>query len=214
MRSRNGNFTGAEGEIKPSPNSDFLKFQSVQYNFIDKPARLYYIKSSLYGITFEGLHTYIDTNAVMRIKLASFVNIVEVSGKIMNKSETVTMFNDICVLAPAALISNDIKWYPIDSLTVDASFENAGNTITARLLFNPKGELINFESNDRYESADGKNFKNYKWSTPIRDYNYFGNVKLASYGEAIWHKPENKYIYGKLRIKNVEYNVTSSTLID
>lgn len=56
--------------------------------------------------------------------------------------------------------------------------------------------------------------KNYKWSTPIRDYNYFGNVKLALHGEAIWHKPENKYIYGKLRIKNVEYNVTSSTLID
>ncbi|MGK9475360.1 DUF6544 family protein [Melioribacter sp. OK-6-Me] len=198
-----------EGEIKTSPDSKFLKYTSVQYNFIDSPARIYLIRSSLYGIPFEGLHTYIDSNAIMRIRLASFFNVAEAKGDIMNKSETVTMFNDLCLLAPGALIDRKIKWFPIDSLTVDAVFENAGSKIKARLYFNAKGELVNFESSDRYESSDGKTYRNYKWSTPVKNYRNFGDVKLASYGEAVWHEPDGKFIYAKMYVKNVDYNVKS-----
>ncbi len=199
----------AEGEIKTDPNSRFLKYTSVQYNFIDDPARIYFIRSSLYGIPFEGLHTYIDSNAIMRIKLASFFKVAEAKGDIMNKSETVTMFNDLCLFAPAALINKKIEWFIIDSLTVDAVFENAGNKVKARLYFNEKGELINFESDDRYESMDGKTYRNYRWSTPVKDYRNFGDARLASYGEARWHKPEGKYVYAKVYIKKVDYNVNS-----
>ncbi|AFN73806.1 hypothetical protein MROS_0563 [Melioribacter roseus P3M-2] len=196
----------AEGEIKTAPDSKFLKYRSTQYNFIDNPARFYYIRSSLYGIPFEGLHTYADSGAVMRIKLASFFTVAEAKGEIMNKSETVTMFNDICLFAPAALIDPKIEWFPVDSLTVDAFFENAGNRIKARLYFNTKGELVNFESDDRYESADGKTYVNYRWSTPVKDYRNFGEAKLASYGEAVWHKPEGKFVYAKMRLKEIVCN--------
>jgi hypothetical protein len=152
------------------------------------------------------LHTYADSGAVMRIKLASFFTVAEAKGEIMNKSETVTMFNDICLFAPAALIDQKIEWFPVDSLTVDAFFENAGIRIKARLYFNAKGELVNFESDDRYESADGKTYVNYRWSTPVKDYRNFGEAKLASYGEAVWHKPEGKFVYAKMRLKEIVCN--------
>jgi hypothetical protein len=194
------------GEIKPKPESGFLKFNSIQYNFFDTPVRAFYIKSKMYGLPFDGIHLYVGPNATMQIKIASLFQVVDAKGPEMNRGETVTLFNDMCFFAPASLINKNIEWHPIDSLTVKARFSNYGNTITAILFFNEKGELINFSSNDRYETSDGKVYKNYEWTTPIKDYKEFHDRKLASYGEAIWHKPEGEFCYGKFHIFDVEYN--------
>ena len=194
------------GGIKPKPESDFLDFKSVQYNFFDEPTRAFYIESKMYGLPFDGLHLYVGPIATMQIKIASLFQIVDAKGPEMNKGETVTMFNDMCFVAPASLISKNIEWETIDSLTVKARFTNQGNTINAILYFNEKGELINFSSNDRYESADGKVYNNYEWTTPIKNYKDFNGRKSASYGEAIWHKPDGEFCYGKFNIINIEYN--------
>jgi len=194
------------GGIKPKPESDFLDFNSIQYDFFDKPTRAFYIESQMYGLPFDGIHLYVGSSATMQIKIASLFQIVDAKGPEMNKGETVTMFNDMCIFAPASIISENIEWETIDSLTVKARFSNQGNTITAILYFNEKGELINFSSNDRYESADGKVFKNYEWTTPIKNYKNFHGRKSASYGEAVWHKPDGEFCYGKFNIIDIEYN--------
>ena len=49
----------------------------------------------------------------------------------MTQGETVTMFNDMCVMAPATLIDPAIVWEPVDARTARASFTNAGYRIRA-----------------------------------------------------------------------------------
>lgn len=66
--------------------------------------------------------------------------------------------------------------------------------------------MINFSSEDRAESVDGKTFTNYRWTTPLGNYKNFGGRTLASYGEAIWHKPEGEYRYAKFDLVDIEYN--------
>jgi hypothetical protein len=195
-----------QGGIKPSAGSNFLDFHSVQYNFFDNPTRAFYIKSKMYGIPFDGLHLYSGQNATMQIKIASLFQVADAKGIKMNKSETVTMFNDMCFFAPASLIDKNIEWETIDSLKVKAKFTNQGNTIAAILFFNNKGELINFSSFDRYETADGKIYNNYEWTTPVKNYKENNGRKTASYGEAIWHKPEGEFCYGKFNLLEIEYN--------
>jgi hypothetical protein len=196
----------SSGGIKLKPDSDFLNYNATQYNFFDQPARAFFIKSKMYGLPFDGLHLYIGRNATMRIKVASLIQVVDAKGPEMNKGETVTMFNDMCFLAPPSLIDKNIEWETVDSLTVKAKFTNQENTITAVLFFNEKGELVNFSSKDRYESADGKVYKSYEWTTPLKNYKDYNGRKLASYGEAIWHKPSGEYCYIKFNVINIEYN--------
>jgi hypothetical protein len=195
------------GGIKPSPDSDFLNFVSTQYNFIDEPARIFYIQSKLYSIPFDGLHVYVGPDAVMRIKIASLFQIVNAKGPEMNKSETVTLFNDMCLMAPATLIDKHIEWEIIDSLNVKARFTNQGNTVSAILSFNPKGELVDFSSKDRYESADGKIFNNYEWTTPVAEYREIVGRRIAANAELLWHKPTGKFCYGKFELVNIGYNL-------
>lgn len=194
------------GRMKFKMESNWTDIYSRQYNFFDEPSRLFYIESKMFGIPFDGLHLYIGDSATMQIKVASIFKVVDAKGEKMNQSETVTMFNDMCLMAPATLIDKKIQWEKIDTHTAKAKFTNKSNTITALLYFNEEGGLINFISNDRYHSSDGKAYNNYKWSTPVKNYIDIDGRKFPAFAEAIWHTPEGEFSYANFYIKEIEYN--------
>lgn len=204
VRNFRAKFTGV---MRFKKESRWMDIRSQQYDFFDDPTRVFYIESTLYGVPFDGLHLYKGPSATMQIKVASLFPVADAKGPKMNQGETVTLFNDMCVMAPATLIGRDIQWETVDPLTAKAKFTNQGNTITALLYFNEKGELINFVSDDRYQSTDGRTYLNYRWSTPIKDYkDVDGGRKIGAYGEAIWHTPEGEFAYAKFDLVEIEYN--------
>ncbi len=196
-----------EGEFKTGQDKDWVKAKSEQYNFTNNPERIYFMKLNMFGLPVIGLHVYKDEKATMLIKVAGLVTVGDAKGEIMNKAETVTVFNDMCILAPASLIDKRIKWETIDPLKVKATFNNNGVKISAELYFNEKGELINFVSNDRYMTTSGNVYQNAPWSTPVSEYKEYNGVKIASYGEAHWSLPEGDFCYGKIVLKEVQYNL-------
>jgi hypothetical protein len=195
-----------KGSMKRTIDGKWIGISSRQYDFFDEYARLYSIQSSLFGIPFDGLHAYTGDRATMKINVAYFFPVVDAKGEKMNQSENVTLFNDMCLLAPSTLINKKIQWETIDKLTAKAKFTHNGITITALLSFNEKGELVNFVSDDRFLSSDGKTYTNYPWSTPVKDYKDFNGRKVPIYGEAIWHMPGRDFTYAKFIIEEIEYN--------
>jgi hypothetical protein len=191
-----------DGEMREK-GKDFFKFISVQYNFFDDPTRLFFMKAKISGAPVPGYHCYQNATATMQIKLLGLFNVVNIKGAIMNKAETVTVFNDMCLMAPAALIDKRIEWTTIDSLSAKATFTNGVNKIEATLYFNEQGQLINFISDDR-STIDSKQ---YRFSTPVKNYVEKDGRKIMSYGETIWHYPDGEFVYGKFRLKSIEYNV-------
>jgi len=182
---------------------DWFKATSVQYNFYDEPTRLFFMKANMFGMTVPGYHRYVEANATMDIRLFGLFPIVKQSGDIMNKTETVTLFNDMCLMVPATLIDKRIQWEPIDSLTTKAVFTNRGISISATLYFNETGQLINFTSDDRTAISD---MKQYRFSTPVAGYKNINGINVMTGGEAIWHYPDGEFVYGKFNLKSIEYN--------
>lgn len=182
---------------------DWFKATSVQYNFYDEPARLFYMNAKMFGITVPGYHRYVDAKATMDIRLFGLFPIVKQAGEIMNRTETVTLFNDMCLMVPATLIDERIKWEPIDSLTSKAIFTNSGISISAILYFNEAGQLTNFTSDDRTAVND---MKQYRFSTPVEGYKNINGMNVMSGGKAIWHYPDGEFTYGKFSLKSIEYN--------
>jgi hypothetical protein len=193
-----------EGEMR-SKGKGWFPFRSVQYNFFEEPTRLFFMKAKMFGIMVPGYHDYQQQKARMNVKLFGLFPVMQAQGPVMDQSETVTYFNDICLLAPAALIDKRIEWTPVDSLTAKAVFHNGGNSISATLYFAPDGALVNFISDDRTVMDEGKQ---YRFSTPAKKYIPIGERKVLQYGEAVWHYPEGEFVYGKFNLKTVEYNVT------
>lgn len=194
-----------EGKIRSNPEDPWMKFTSEQYNFFDESTRVFYFKATKAGLPVKGLHLYKNGKASFAVRLLGIIKMIDTQGEQLNQAETVTLFNDMCLLAPATLISKNIQWKEIDPLTVEAKFTNENNTISARLFFNEIGELINFVSNDRYET-DGKEYHNYPWLTPVNKYHQIGKYKLCSEVSADYQRPDTMFSYGKFKIKTLEYN--------
>lgn len=195
-----------QGRMKQSETGKWLSIRSEQADFFDDASRLFFIQSTLYGIPFEGLHLFRGDAATMRIRVAKFFEIVNAHGREMNQSETVTFLNDMCLLAPASLIDTNIVWQEVDSTQVKARFTRRGIAVTATLRFDAAGALIDFISNDRYLSGDGKTYTRYPWSTPIREYKDYDGWLLASRGEAIWHKPDGLFKYAEFDFTEIKFD--------
>jgi hypothetical protein len=197
------------GQMRPSPSAPWMDIAAEQYSFIPTRARLFFLRAARFGVPFDALHMYMGASATMQVKVASLLRVVDARGPKMDQSETVTMLNDLFLLAPAALIDTPIVWRTIDDHTVLAAFSNAGHTVSATVSFGADGALTNFSSDDRYQSADGKTYHLYRWSTPVTGYRDFHGYRIAVAGEAIWHEPQGPLPYARFEITTLDYNVAS-----
>lgn len=196
------------GRIRAGANDAWMPFEAEQHNFYDQPSRLFYMKASRMLMPIQGLHRFVDDEATMLVKIAAVLPVARASGPEMTRAETVTLFNDMCLLAPATLIDRAIVWEPVDALTARAAFTHAGHTIRADLVFNDAGELTDFRSDDRLQMSTGPStMQPVRWSTPFGGYRTFGAYHLGSRGAAQWHEPTGTYAYIELAIDDIAFNL-------
>jgi hypothetical protein len=174
---------------------------------VDEPVRLFYMRASRGGVPVAVFHRYVAGVASMQVKLAGLFTLVDAHGPEMDRSETVTVFNDMCLLAPGTLLDPRITWRERDERSVDASFMVGGDTVGATLTFDEKGMLVNFESSDRSRaSADGRSFTLLPFLTPVRVHGTFNGVVLAQTAEAQWRLPDGQtFTYAEFRLESATF---------
>ena len=190
------------GKIRKDEQSEWMPFTCEQYNFMETPTRLFFMKAAMKGLPIGVYHCFKNGVAFMDIRLFSLFKVQYQDGAEMNLSETVTFFNDMCVVAPPTLIDKRIKWLEVEGNKVKASFTNNSITVSAWLYFNNKGELINFISDDRYASA-GKQFP---WATPLKYYHEINGYRLMGSAETIYSYPDRDLVYGTFKLISIKYN--------
>lgn len=196
------------GRIRSSASAPWMAFTAEQENRLDLPRRHFLMDATMKGLPVSVLHAFDERGATMRVRLLSLASMVDAKGAELTRAETVTLFNDLCILAPGALTSPLIAWEPIDGRQARASFSLRGHTIRAELRFNDLGGLVDFSSDDRLAgSSDGRTFTPLHWTTPLRNYAQMGPVRVATHGEAVWHPSSGPYTYGEFELTSLAYNL-------
>jgi len=191
------------GRIRAGVDAPWMDFEAEQRTVLEPPARLFLVSASRAGIPFQAFHAFIGPAATMRVRLASLVDVVDARGPEMNRSETVTFFNDLCVLASGALVDARVRWEELGDRSVRATYTQGAETISAVLTFDGQGDLVGFVSNDRYLSSDGKTYLSHPWSTPLRDFRDYPGGRLPERGEATWKRPEGDFTYGEFVLESL-----------
>ena len=198
------------GRIRAGTTTAWMSFTGEQVNtYGPEPSRLFFMDATMFGLPMDVLHTYVGPSATMRVKACSLVPMVNAAGPDMDQAETVTLFNDLCILAPAAIIDAPITWQTLDEHHVRGTFSNGAHTVTAELVFNDDHDLIDFVSDDRLRSSrDGKTFTPQRWSTPVREYRTIDSRRVGTHGEGRWHapKPEAEFAYLEFNLDGITYN--------
>jgi hypothetical protein len=206
-----GNFHATiRGRIRSGPDHPWMPFTGEQVNrYGPEPSRLFHIVASMRGVPTDVYHDFVGVDATMRVKVLSAFTIVNARGPEMNRSETVTIFNDMCVLAPAALVDAAIEWETIDERAVRGTFTRLGETVAATLVFGDDGLLIDFTSDDRFRSSsDGTTFERQRWSTPLSRYQPMDGRLIGTHGEGRWHSdsPDSSFAYLEFELDDIEFN--------
>jgi hypothetical protein len=197
------------GRIRAQADRPWMAFTAEQTNVYGQwPARLFHMDATMLGLPVDVLHAYVGSEASMRGKVCSLFPVLDVDGEEMTRAETVTLLNDLCIFAPAALVDAPITWEVLGDRRVAATYTNAGHQVRAELVFDDRHDLVDFVSDDRLAaSPDGKTFERRRWSTPLRDHRDVGPARLATAGEAWWHpEGEPDLVYIELHLDKVAYN--------
>jgi len=201
------------GRIRAGVSKAWMSFTGEQVNtYGPEPRRLFFMDATMLGLPVDVLHAFVRRSATMRVKACSLVPIVSAAGPEMDRAETVTLFNDLCILAPAAIIGAPISWHRVDGHHARGAFTNGAHAVTAELVFNEDDDLVDFISDDRLRSSpDGKSFVPQQWSTPVREYRSMGSRRVATFGEARWHAPdpEGEFAYLEVNIDEISYNTAT-----
>jgi hypothetical protein len=189
-----------------SPGSSGMSGQAHQIDVIDPPRRLFFMQTRMFGLPVAVLHDYDVDRATMRVRLAGLFDVVNISGPQLSKAETVTILDDLAAFAPSALAGPKFTWKAVDASQAEVTFHNGAYTVSAVLKFNIEGDLIDFHSSDRGELQDDGTLKILHWSTPLSDYRDFGGRRAPGRGEAVYHRPDGPFAYGRFALTSLRFN--------
>ncbi len=194
-----------DARIRGAADDPWMTGTAEQYEFFDPPVRLFFMKAWRAGLPVYVYHRYAGSDTTMRGKLLGLFTVLDVSGPELTRSETVTLLNDMVFLAPGALVDAPIEWQTLDGRRVHATYRNAGYTVSAVLHFDEAGDMVDFESRDRYR-FDGGSHVLERWSTPFFEYGRFGPYRLPTGGVAQWGESGEEWAYGEFLLDRITYD--------
>ena len=191
------------GRDKPTVIMDY-----TQYNFVGEPIRIAYIDSSMYGIPFEGLDSYIAGNGSMRGVLAKLFTLFDQSGDAMDKAGLVTFLSE-CLIMPDAALQDYVAWEEIDDLHAKATISFNGVTASGIFTFKENGEMHSFTTDDREAIATDGSREKVKWSAVCSEYIETNGIKRPTILQAIWHYDDGDLVYFDAKDVVMEFGTPS-----
>ena len=88
------------GRIRSAPDSHWMPFEAEQQSFADQPTRLFLMRARMFGVPVQAFHRAVGGHATMQVTVAGAFPLENARGAEMDRAETVTLFNDMCLLAP------------------------------------------------------------------------------------------------------------------
>ncbi len=193
-----------KAQMRSSATSAWMQATATQYESFERPARLFHMKASRAGIPFDILHRYVDGAATFQVRIAGLFPVVDKSGPGITHDETVTLMNDVLVMAPAAVLNLPFTFETLGTASVRATYQNAGFKVSADVTFNNEGDLVGFVSDDRSHDRDEGPAR---WSTPISGYREVDGIRVGALGDANWIDASGEWTYGRFEVTSLAYNV-------
>ena len=207
-------YADIHGRIRSGPGSAWMPFTGKQLStYGPRPQRVFLMDASRSGLPVTVLHLFGDSTATMRVRLLSLIPVVNAAGPEMDRGETVTVFNDLVVLAPGAIADAPVQWSAVDARHVRGVFTDGDQMVSAVLTFNAEHDLVDFVSEDRLRaSEDGKTFTQQRWSTPLSEHREADGRRVVTVGEGRWHAPppEGQFTYIDFHLDTITNNVRNA----
>lgn len=163
-----------------------LKIEYSEHIFAYQPARFAFIDTSLFGVPFQGLDSFINGKGGMKGVIAKNITLFNQRGKDMDRSTLVTWLSEI-VFMPSEILSGEVEIKEINRNEVYVSITDDNITVSGVYKFSDDGKVIEFVTDDRAMIfSDGKTqYK--KWAIIYENYMKNGDFHLPNRLKVQWY---------------------------
>lgn len=182
-----------------------MRMAYTQTNFVDKPTRLALMKSSLFGIPFQGYDTYLAGKGGMKGVIGKLITLFHQTGPEMDQAALVTFLSE-CLLVPSTLLQEYNEFEVISEYQVRATIRDGETAVSGVFEFNDKAEMISFTTDERGATMPDGSMQRIRWSIDCADYqqNEHG-IRFPRHISATWHYPEGDLVYFEGNISHITY---------
>lgn len=192
---------------KRSVRSNWMQLAYDQFNCVPEPLRIVQITSKIGIASMEISERYQDGMGIWRMRLLKMLNLIDAKGRMeLNRTALATFLSEALII-PAIALQPYIEWVSIDALTAKAIIRHNETEVSGKFHFNTLGELVRFETDDRYNSEDGKLYTLCKWSGICENYMEANGVRFPSSFKAVWHLENEDFEYFNGRISAVIFEM-------
>ncbi|UQZ32217.1 hypothetical protein C2I18_00830 [Paenibacillus sp. PK3_47] len=202
MSSMKAEFTHVEFIL--SANKPAISIDYSQYNFVLQPDRIALIDTSMYGVPFQGLDSYVNGAGSMKGVLAKTFTLFDQRGHEMDQACLVTFLSEVLLL-PGAALQHYIGWEAIDDTQARATITSYGISASGIFSFRDNGECQSFTTDDRTAVGMDGSKQQVKWSARLGNYKVINGIRQPTHLQAIWHYPGGDLVYFDSHNLKVEY---------
>lgn len=170
----------AVGQFRRPEQKEWTEMNTRQYFTAKPPGMIFDAVMKQGPVWFDIRDKYRHGKGGMFVNMLSGLNVLKADDiKELNKTSFLRWIGEAVMFPTALLPCEYIKWKPIDGNSAELAVTDGNNIGTYRFYFNDTGEIVKYESDDRYDKIDGKFQK--VGSIAVRShYKEFNGIKVPT----------------------------------
>ncbi len=156
-------------KFRMSAGKEPIKIKFMQVNFINRPDRHAFLTGRIAGIPLQAKDSILDGFGSMTGVLGKHFQLFRSIGPEMDRGQLITALAD-AVYMPSLFLKDYVSWTLVDENTVEGEISWKGVSAKGRFTFDKKGNIIRFDTNDRYMDENGKGSSLVPWYVTYTDY--------------------------------------------
>jgi len=173
-----------------------------QVNFVDRPDRYAFLKARMFGLPVHVRDSVQDGRGAMIGVIAKHFQLFHSTGPEMDQGQLITSLAD-AVFMPSLFLQDYVTWRTLDERTIEGSIVWNGVSAKGQFTFDDSGDIVRFDTEDRYMDENGKGTSLVPWFVLYENYESDGNYRRPGCVSVNWKLPQgidNYFVSDKITI--------------
>jgi hypothetical protein len=188
-----------------------IKIKFMQVNFVNRPDRHAFLTGRIVGIPLHAKDSVLDGFGSMIGMLAKQFELFRSTGAEMDQGQLITALAD-AVYMPSLFLQEYVSWTVVDNCTIEGEISWKGVTARGRFTFDNNGNIIRFDTNDRYMDKNGKGSSLVPWYITYSDYKEQNGYFQPGSVSVNWRLPDGDDTYFVSDHIEVLYSINEAIL--
>ncbi|REC30986.1 hypothetical protein CF160_00365 [Enterococcus pseudoavium] len=193
-------------KFRMAPDKEPISIDFRQVNFVDRPDRYAFLQARLFGLPVQVRDSVQDGRGAMIGVLAKWFPLFHSTGPEMDQGQLITALAD-AVFLPSLFLQTYVSWRTLDERTIEGKITWNGVSAKGRFTFDDSGDIIRFDTKDRYMDENGKGTSLVPWFVLYENYESDQQYRRPGCVSVNWRLPQgddNYFVSDKI---TVDYSV-------